>query len=144
MQYTSLKVLLEELFPIVEERGLLCPLPPMSKLVNMRNKSRFYKFKNDHGHSTSQYCDLKYQVEDLVGNRYLDEFIDRGHSAMDRQHIGDDQISMMDHEWPIVRVIAEGLTMAGDSNRAKKNYSIYASASWEVLFNMLVVKKGKD
>lgn len=31
--------------------------------------------------------------------------------------------------------------MAGDSNRAKKNYSRYALASREVLFNILLKKK---
>ncbi|KAH9802524.1 hypothetical protein KPL71_001423 [Citrus sinensis] len=41
----------------------------------------------------------------------------------------------MSHEQPIVRVIAEGPTLAGDSNRLRKNYARYAMTSKEVFFN---------
>lgn len=49
----------------------------------------------------------------------------------------------VDWERLIVEVIAGGLTMAGDSNRARKNYSRYGSTSQEVLFNMPIVKSAR-
>ena len=49
----------------------------------------------------------------------------------------------MEREQPIIRVITGGPTLAGDSNRARKNYGRYALTSKEVLFNLQVAKKAK-
>ena len=47
----------------------------------------------------------------------------------------------MSHEQPMVRVIAGGPTLAGDSNRLRKNYPRYAMTSKEVFFNTRVVER---
>ena len=49
----------------------------------------------------------------------------------------------MSHEQPMVRVIVGGLTLAGDSNRLRNNYTRYAMTSKEVFFNTLAAKRAK-
>ena len=46
-------------------------------------------------------------------------------------------------EQPTIQVIAGGPTLAGDSNRARKNYARYALTSKEVLFNLPTAKRAK-
>lgn len=41
---------------------------------------------------------------------------------------------------PVVRVIAGGPTLDGDSNKSRKNYSRYAITSKDVLFNVPAAK----
>ncbi|XP_052291856.1 uncharacterized protein LOC127900699 [Citrus sinensis] len=47
----------------------------------------------------------------------------------------------LSHEQPTVRVIAGGPTLAGDSNRSRKNYAKYAMTSKEVFFNTPAAKR---
>ncbi|XP_015386526.2 uncharacterized protein LOC107177351 [Citrus sinensis] len=75
-QYTPLKISMEKLYERIEGRGLLYPPAPITKPVHRRDKSKFCKFHDTHGHTISQCRDLKIQVEDLVRNRYLDEYLD--------------------------------------------------------------------
>ena len=49
----------------------------------------------------------------------------------------------MGHEHPMVRVIVGGPTLAGDSNRSRKNYARYAMASKEVFFNTPAAKRAR-
>ena len=46
-------------------------------------------------------------------------------------------------EQPTIQVIARGPTLAGDSNRARKNYGRYALTNKEVLFNLPTAKRAK-
>ena len=50
---------------------------------------------------------------------------------------------ILEHEQPIIQVIARGPTLAGDSNRAQKNYGGYALTSKEVFFNLPIAKRVK-
>lgn len=50
---------------------------------------------------------------------------------------------MTGHEQPIVRVMAGGPTLVGDSNRSKKNYARYAMTSKEIFFNTPAVKRAR-
>ncbi len=52
--------------------------PPVSvtKPAHKRDKDRFCNFHDTHCHTIGQCRDLKNQVEDLVRNRYLDEYVD--------------------------------------------------------------------
>ena len=85
-QYTPLKISMEELYKRIEGRGLLYPPAPITKPAHRRDKSRFCKFHNTHGHTISQCHDLKIQVEDLVRNRYLDEYVDRVSPVIESQY----------------------------------------------------------
>lgn len=65
-----------ELFNAIKDRGLLSLPTPIAKTPNKRDRSRFCDFHNTNGHTTAQCRDLGNQVEDLVRNRYLDDFIE--------------------------------------------------------------------
>ncbi|KAH9802528.1 hypothetical protein KPL71_001423 [Citrus sinensis] len=100
------KMPLDEVYEAIKERGLLYLSTPITKLPSRRDRGCYCMFHGTHGHTTAEYRDLKTQS--------------------DRN---------MSHEQPIVRVIAEGPTLAGDSNRLRKNYARYAMTSKEVFFN---------
>ncbi|XP_024043014.1 uncharacterized protein LOC112099775 [Citrus clementina] len=74
-RYISLKMPLDEVYETIKERGLLYLPTPITKLPS-RREGRYCKFHGTHGYTTIEYRDLKTQVEDLVRNRYLDEFVD--------------------------------------------------------------------
>ncbi|KAH9686870.1 hypothetical protein KPL70_014547 [Citrus sinensis] len=58
-------------------------------------------------------------VEDLVRNRYLDEYVDEAFSVIKSQYtMGDGAERSLEREQPTIRVIAGGPTLAGDSNSA--------------------------
>ncbi|XP_024033596.1 uncharacterized protein LOC112095717 [Citrus clementina] len=143
-QYTPLKISMEELYERIEGRGLLYPPAPITKFAHRRDKSRFCKFHNTHGHTISQCRDLKIQVEDLVRNWYLDEYVDEVSPVIESQYTRDEGVERdLEREQPTIRVIAGGPTLAGDSNRARKNYGRYVMTGKEVLLNLPAVKRAK-
>ncbi|KAH9668850.1 Ribonuclease H [Citrus sinensis] len=64
----------------------------------------------------------------------------RDHQASDE---GEQSDRILRHEQPAVRVIAGGPTLAGDSNRSRKNYARYAMTSKEVLLNTPAAKRAR-
>ncbi|KAH9715068.1 hypothetical protein KPL71_020894 [Citrus sinensis] len=99
------------------------------------------EFHGTHGHTTAECRDLKTQVEDLVRNRYLDEFMDGTFPMGATTGEGEQSGGNVRREQPAVRVIAGGPTLAGDSNRSRKNYARYAMTSKEVLLNTPAAKR---
>ena len=143
-QYNPLKASMEELYERIEGRGLLYPSAPITKPAHKLDKRRFCKFHDTHGHTISHCCDLKNQVEDLVRNRYLDEYVDEAFPIIESQYtLGDEVERCLKHEQPTIRVIVGGPTLTGDSNRARKNYGRYALTSKNVLFNFSTDKRTK-
>lgn len=132
-----------ELFHAIKDRGLLSPPAPIAKTPNKRDMSRFCDFRNTNGHTTAQCRDLGKQIEDLVRNRYLDDFIEGPYPEADSRHELEKNTEDVRREQPIIRVIAGGPTLAGDSNRSRKCYSRYAMTSKEVMFNIPAVKRTK-
>ena len=142
-QYTPLKISREELYEKIEGQSLIYPPAPVTKPAHKRDQGRFCKFYDTHGHIICQCRDLKNQVEDLV-RRYLDEYIDGAFPIMGSQYMpGGGTERNLEREQSVIRVIAGGPTMAGDSNRARKNYERYALTSKEVFFNLPTAKKAK-
>lgn len=75
-------------------------------------------------------------------NRYLNEYVDGVSLVNESQYTRDEGAERgLEREQPTIRVIAGGPTLAGDSNRAWKNYGRYAMTSKEVLFNLPATKK---
>lgn len=64
---------------MIKDCGLLYPPTPIAKALNI------CAFHNAHRHTTAQCRDLKNQVEDLVRNQYLNEFIEGSHPVVDLQ-----------------------------------------------------------
>ena len=100
-------------------------------------------FHGTHGHTTTECRDFKTQVEDLMGNRYLDEFVNETIPMVGSSCEGDQSNRNMSHEQPMVRVIVGGPTLAEDSNRSRKNYARYSMTSKEVFFNTPATKRAR-
>lgn len=83
----------------------------------------------------------KIKVEDLVRNRYLHELIKGALPIADSQCGADQNARNAGHKQHVVRVIAEGPTMAEDSNRSRKNYARYVITSKEIFFNTRATKR---
>ena len=138
-----MKMPLDEVYEAIKDRGLLYLLAPITKLPSRRDRGRYCKFHGTHGHTTADCRDLKTQVEDLVRNRYLDEFIDGTFPMVASTSEGEQRDRNLRREQPAVRVIAGGPTLAGDSNRSRKNYARYAITSKEVFFNTPAAKRAR-
>ncbi|KAH9750796.1 Ribonuclease H [Citrus sinensis] len=134
---------LDEVYEAIKDRGLLYLPAPITKLPSMRDRGRYCKFHGTHGHTTADCRDLKTQVEDLVRNRYLDEFVDGTFPMVASTSEGEQSDRNLRREQPAVRVIAEGPTLAGDSNRSRKNYARYAMTSKKVFFNTPAAKRAR-
>ncbi|XP_015382829.1 uncharacterized protein LOC107175678 [Citrus sinensis] len=132
---------LDEVYETIKDRELLYHPTPITKLPSRRDRGRYCKFHGAHGHTTTECRDLKTQVEDLVRNRYLDEFIDEIFPMVASTCEGEQSNRNLSHEQLIVRVIPGGPTLAGDSNRSRKNYTRYAMTSKEVFFNTPAAKR---
>ena len=141
-QYTPLKFFVEELYEKIEGRGLLYPPAPVTKSAHKRDQGRFCKFHDNHGHTIGQCRDLKNQVKDLVGNRYLDEYVDGAFPVIESHYmLGDGTERNLEREKPTIRVIAGGPTLAGDSNRVRKNYGRYGLTNKKLFFNLPTAKR---
>ncbi|XP_024039560.1 uncharacterized protein LOC112098160 [Citrus clementina] len=134
---------LDEVYEAIKDRWLLYLPASITKLPSRRDMGRYCKFHGAHGHTTTECRDLKTQVEDLVRNRYLDEFIDGTFPMVASTCEGEQSGRNLRHEQPTVRVIAGGPTLAGDSNRSRKNYDRYAMTSKEVFFNTPAAKRAR-
>ena len=134
-RYTSLKIPMDEVYEAIKDRRLLYSPAPITKLLNRRDKGWYCKFHGTHSHTTTECRDLKTHVEDLVRNHYLDEFVDGAIPMVGSSCEGEQSNKNMSHQPPMVKVIAGGPTLAGDSNRSRKNYARYVMTSKEVLFN---------
>ena len=124
-----MKMPLDEVYEAIKDQGLLYLYAPIIKLRSMRDRGHYYKFYGTYGHTTAECRDLKTQVEDLVRNRYLDEFIYGTFPMVASTCEGEQSNRNLRHEQPTVRVIAGGPTLAGDSNRSRKNYARYVMTS---------------
>ncbi|XP_024042996.1 uncharacterized protein LOC112099755 [Citrus clementina] len=116
---------------------------PLDKLPSRRDRGRYCKFHGTHGHTTTECRDLKTQVEDLVRNQYLDEFVNGTFPMVASSCEGEQSNRNMSREQPIVRVIAGGPTLARDSNISRKNYARYAMTSKEVFFSTPAAKRAR-
>lgn len=85
----------------------------------------------------------KIKVEDLVRNHYLNELIKGALPITDSQCGVDQNTRNAGHKQHVVRVIAEGLTMAEDSNRSRKNYARYVITSKVIFFNTPATKRAR-
>lgn len=83
---TPLKIPMGEPFHAIKDRGLLCRPAPIAKAPNKRDRSIFCDFHNTHGYTIVQCQDLRNQIEDLVRNRYLDDFIEGPYLITNSQH----------------------------------------------------------
>ena len=61
----------------VEGKNLLCNLGPMRAHVERRNIAKYCKFHKDRGHNTAKCFQLQDQIEALILEGYLQQYISR-------------------------------------------------------------------
>ena len=85
---------------------------------NKRNRNKYCRFHRDHGHDTDECFDLKQQIENLIrqgklrnflGRDYKDEKLKTKVEESSRPPLGE------------IRIIVEG-SLTGQSSRSKKTY----------------------
>ena len=117
-QYTPLNVPLEQvLMQIKDEPSLKWP-EKMKGNPNKRNRNKYCRFHRDHGHNTDECFDLKQQIENLIrqgklrnflGRDYKDEKLKAKVEESSRPPLGE------------IRMIVGG-SLTGQSSRSKKTY----------------------
>ena len=84
------------------------------------NKSEYCGFHRDHRHDTDECYDLKQQIEDLIKQEKLKNFLGRDHKD-DRLPLKDKAEEPMRQPLGEIRIIMGG-TSTGSSSKAKKTY----------------------
>ncbi|XP_065623958.1 uncharacterized protein LOC136065129 [Quercus suber] len=85
---------------------------------NKRNRNKYCRFRRDHGHNTDECFDLKQQIENLIRQGKLKNFLGRDHK--------DEKLKAKVEESsrpPLgeIRIILRG-SLAGQSSKSKKAY----------------------
>ena len=65
----------ETIYLAIKDKGLLRKPGPMKAPVDKRNRYKYYDFHKDVGHNTSEYYSLCNQIEGLVREGLLIEFL---------------------------------------------------------------------
>ena len=117
-QYTPLNVPLEQvLMQINDDPSLKWP-EKMKGDPNKHNRNKYCRFHRDHEHDTDEYFDLKQQIENLIrqwklrnflGRDYKDEKLKAKVEESSRRPLGE------------IRMIVGG-SLTGQSSRSKKTY----------------------
>ena len=130
-RYTTLNTNRAEIYATIKDKGLLTPPKPIVGGLGGNTHYKYCEFHKVTGHRTVDCIDLKEQIEWLVQNQYLKEYVDDQRRGGRRGDIRDN----------VAIMIMGGPTLTGDSNRSMKNYSRYSLKSVEVNFNIPIPKK---
>ena len=85
---------------------------------NKRNRNKYCRFHRDHGHDTDECFDLKQQIENLIRQGKLRNFIGRNYK--DEKLKANVEESSRPPLGEIRMIVRESLT--GQSSRSKKTY----------------------
>ncbi|XP_065619075.1 uncharacterized protein LOC136063096 [Quercus suber] len=117
-QYTPLNMPLEQvLMQIKDEPSLKWP-EKLKGDPNKSNRNKYYRFHKDHGHDTDECFDLKQQIENLIRQGKLRNFLGRDHK--DEKLKGKVEESSRPPLGEIKVII--GGSLAGRSSKTKKAY----------------------
>ena len=74
-QYTPLNIPLEQVLMQIKDNPSLKWLEKMKGDPNKHNQNKNYRFHRDHGHDIDEYFDLKQQIENLIRQGKLRNFL---------------------------------------------------------------------
>ena len=119
------------MFYAIRDKGLLTRPPKLITPLAKRNLKRYCDFHEEYGHSTADCFNLREQIQNLINNGYLKEFLleVRGKAQVVRQageSSGGDQGqpgSQVTKDKDFISTISGGPTLAGDSRRARKAHA---------------------
>ena len=154
--YTPLSVLKEQLLKQIRDLDLLWKPKEIRTAPNQRDKSKYCRSHKDHGHNTNDCFNLKEEIESLIQQGYLKDFIKRKEhrdiqnevSADVPQNIATVAPDHIENQEVVggapIRTIFGGLAGGGDSNKARKAYVREVRATPGALLVNLVGKPLKE
>ena len=87
-----------------------------------RPRNKYYRFYQNHGHDTSECYDLKQQIEALIKQGKLQQFVRGGENPPRDPEPNRQAEERLRAPLSEIRVIVGGNTIAGSSKKAKKTY----------------------
>nr|XP_023884404.1 uncharacterized protein LOC111996645 [Quercus suber] len=117
-QYTPLNVPLEQVLMQIKDDPSLNWPEKMKGDSNKRNRNKYCRFHRDHGHDTDECFDLKQQIENLIRQGKLRNFLGRDHKDEKLKGKVEESSRLPLGE---IRVIMGG-SLAGQSSKSKKAY----------------------
>ncbi|KAJ4719026.1 Retrotransposon gag domain-containing protein [Melia azedarach] len=126
--YHPLNTTREQVFYAIRDNDLLTRPPKLITPLAKRNLKRYCDFHEEYGHSTVDCFNLREQIQNLINNGYLKEFLleVRGKAQVVKQarkSSGGDQGqlgSQVTKDKDFISTISGGSTLAGDSRRTRK------------------------
>ena len=118
LHYMPLNVPLDQVLMQIKDGSSLKWPEKMKGDPNKHNKNKYFRFYRDHGHDTDEFYDLKQQIENLIRQEKLKNFLRREHK--DKKSKGNVEEPSQP---PLgeIRVIVGG-TSAGQSSKSRKTY----------------------
>ena len=117
-QYTPLNVPLKQVLMQIKNDPSLKWLEKMKGDPNKRNRNKYCCFHRDHGHDTDECFDLKQQIENLIRQGKLRNFLGRDYKDEKLK------VKVEESSRPLlgeIRMIVWG-NLTGQSSRSKKTY----------------------
>ncbi|XP_050290557.1 uncharacterized protein LOC126728838 [Quercus robur] len=117
-QYTPLNTPLEQVLMQIKDDPSLKWLEKMKRDPNKHNRNKYCRFHRDHGHDTDECFDLKQQIENLIRQGKLRNFLGRDHKDKKLKGKMEESLQQSLEE---IRVIIRG-NSTGQSSKSKKAY----------------------
>ena len=117
-QYTPLNMPLEQVLMQIKDDPSLKWLEKMKGDPNKCNRNKYCCFHRDHGHDTDECYDLKQQIENLIRQGKLRNFLGREHKGEKlKGKVEESSLPLLGE----IRVIIGG-SSAGQSSKSRKTY----------------------
>ncbi|XP_050258913.1 uncharacterized protein LOC126703903 [Quercus robur] len=122
VSFTSLTASIDQVLMQIKDEGALTFPGKLKGDLNKRSRDKYYRFHRDHGHDTTDYYDLKQQIEALIKQGKLQRLVSK-----ERTDPPQEQAPRRENERPRspigdIRMIVRGTTIIGSSKKACKTY----------------------
>ncbi|XP_030925415.1 uncharacterized protein LOC115952388 [Quercus lobata] len=130
VKFTPLIMPVDQILTKIRDEPSLKWPRPLHSALGLRDKRKYCRFHKDHGHYTEDCKDLKEQIEELIRNGKLQQYIKKGESGRYGQK--SQQVSLgRDEDRPQpcpqsalgeIKTITEGPTTGGSFKSLRKSY----------------------
>ncbi|GAA0157989.1 hypothetical protein LIER_15127 [Lithospermum erythrorhizon] len=147
---TPLRVSIAEIYFQIEGKNLLPKLVRMGSAPDRRDKTRYFKYHREHGYHTNECKILNVEIENLIKQGYLKEFMEKGTQRdVSRKNcrspppprIKPKRWMCLDSRGkliPFLAVLQEG----DDSQNSRKNYARKEGSGYNGVNNQSLIHSG--
>ncbi|MQL91082.1 hypothetical protein Taro_023688, partial [Colocasia esculenta] len=121
--YTPLTVAPEQILAEIWDEPYVRWPPRMHSDPRRRNQDKYCRFHRDHGHDTSECCQLKDEIESLIKRGYLGRYVRRNEDRQRRRERTPEQPINNEPNGQEINVIARGFGAGGESNQSRRDYA---------------------